>query len=219
LFNRIWVEDDFPEDWTTSNTLMIFKKGDISNPMNYPPITPLNCIMKLFIQILTSRLTQWAEQNNISPEEQAGFRSKRGCDDQIFNLTAALQVGTRSTKKVYALCTIIDFQRAFPSIPNNKLWLKLQDLGVSPKMTRAFGNLYSKSNTRIRLEDKLSDQIYIIEGLMQGCVASPIIFTLYIADIVDVLKNSGISGMNLSDLYELHILIFADDTVVLASSP
>jgi hypothetical protein len=150
--------------------------------------------MKLFIQILTSRLTQWAEQNNILPEEQAGFRRKRGCDDQIFNLTTALQIGTRSKKKVYAL--FIDFQRAFPSIPHNKIWLKLQDLGVSPKMVQAFGKLYSKSNTRIRLEDKLSDQIYIAEGLMQGCVASPLLFTLYIADIVDVLKNSGISDQS-----------------------
>jgi hypothetical protein len=26
--------------------------------------------MKLFIQILTSRLTQWAEQNNILPEDK-----------------------------------------------------------------------------------------------------------------------------------------------------
>jgi hypothetical protein len=53
---------------------------------------------------------------------------------------------------------------------------------------------------------------------MQGCVASPLLFTLYIADIVQLLKNSGISGVNLNDLYELHLLLFADDMVLLASS-
>jgi hypothetical protein len=53
---------------------------------------------------------------------------------------------------------------------------------------------------------------------MQGCVASPLLFTLYIADIVQLLKNSGISGVNLNDLYELHLFLFADDMVLLASS-
>jgi endonuclease/exonuclease/phosphatase family metal-dependent hydrolase len=216
LFNKIWLEENFPDDWSESTTLMIHKKGDSMSPMNYRPITLLNCVMKIFMQLLTTRLTNWAVKNNILPEEQAGFRRKRGCDDQIFNLTTALQIGTCNKGKVYAL--FIDFQRAFPSIPHNKLWLKLQDLGVSPKLIRAFGSVYSKCNTRIRLEDKLSDPINVTEGLMQGCVASPLLFTLYIADIVDLLKNSGVSGISLNDLYELHILLFADDTVLLASS-
>jgi hypothetical protein len=216
ILNEIWLNETFPEDWSTSITVMIFKKGDSKDPANYRPITLLNAIMKIFIQVLTTRLSTWANKNNILPEEQAGFRSKRGCDDQIFNLNTAIQIGTRNKKNVFAL--FIDFQRAFPSIPHKKLWSKLHDLGVSPKMIRTFSIIYSKCNTRIRLDENLSSHIAITEGLMQGCVASPLLFTLYIADIVQLLKNSGISGVNFNDLYELQLLLFADDMVLLASS-
>jgi hypothetical protein len=147
ILNEIWLNETFPEDWSTSITVMIFKKGDSNDPANYRPITLLNAIMNIFIQVLTTRLSTWANKNNILPEDQAGFRGKRGCDDQIFNLNTAIQIGTRNKKKVFAL--FIDFQIAFPSILHKTLWSELHHLGVSPKMIRTFSIIYSKCNTRI----------------------------------------------------------------------
>jgi hypothetical protein len=105
-----------PEDWSTRIPVMLYKKCDPLEPINYRPITLLNAAMKVFMRIITSRLSSWASKQNILPEEQAGFRTKRGCDEQIFNLHAAIQIGTRWKQKVYAL--FIDFKRAFPSVPH-----------------------------------------------------------------------------------------------------
>jgi endonuclease/exonuclease/phosphatase family metal-dependent hydrolase len=217
IMNNIFRSEVLPEDWGLSTTLMLHKKDDPNDPVNYRPITLLNAAMKIFMRIITSRLTEWAASNGILPEEQAGFRKKRGCDEQIFNLNAAIQIGTRRKAKVYAL--FIDFKRAFPSIPHDKLWEKLHSQGVSPKIIRILQNVYSNGHTKIRLKEGLSEPIPITEGLMQGCVASPILFTLYIADIVETLKATEISGINLEGKYTLHILLFADDMVLLASSP
>lgn len=54
---------------------------------------------------------------------------------------------------------------------------------------------------------------------MQGCVASPLLFTLFISDIVNILKKSGLEGIAMNGLYELHLLLFAVDMVLLASFP
>jgi hypothetical protein len=122
-----------------------------------------------------------AAKYKVLPEEQGDFRAKRGCDEQIFNLQAATHIGTRRKGKVYAL--FIDFKRAFPSVPHDKLWSKLYSIGVSAKIIRILQALYKKSNTKIRLNEGLSDPIAITEGLMQGCVASPLLFTLYICKL------------------------------------
>jgi hypothetical protein len=173
--------------------------------------------MKILMQILTTQLTEWASRLNILPEEQAEFRLNRGCDEQIFNLFSAVQLGTRNKKKVYAL--FIDFKRAFPSVLHDKLWNKLYKTGVSAKLIRILQSLYRKVSTKIRLDQCVSDNIAITEGLMQGCVASPLLFTLFISDIMEVIKNSGINGIDISDLYVLHVLLFADDMVLLPNSP
>jgi hypothetical protein len=192
LFNCILEKECIPEVWSNATTLILYKKGDPLQPINYRPISLLNSSMKIFMQIITCRLKKWASTYQILPEEQAGFRERRGCDEQIFNLTSAIQLGTRQKRKVYAL--FIDFKRAFPSVPHEKLWNKLYNLGISAKTIQIFQSLYEKCSTRIRLEDGLSETIRISEGLMQGCVSSPLLFTLYISDIIQLITNSGISG-------------------------
>jgi hypothetical protein len=43
---------------------------------------------------------------------------------------------------------------------------------------------------------------------------------LYISDIIDIINKSGISGIEIGDLYTLHMLLFADDMVLFTiSSP
>jgi hypothetical protein len=69
------------------------------------------------------------------------------------------------------------------------------------------------------MDDGLSQSFRITEKLMQGCVASPLLFTLFISDIVSVITCSGVSGIEIGDLYILHMLLFADDMVLLAKSP
>jgi hypothetical protein len=69
LFNVILENEKLPEEWAASKTIMLFKKGDPSEPGNYRPITLLNASMKIFMHILTSHLTEWAEKHNVLQEE------------------------------------------------------------------------------------------------------------------------------------------------------
>lgn len=43
-------------NWGCLSTFMLYKKGDTSNPENYRPITLMNCIAKIFTQIICDRL-------------------------------------------------------------------------------------------------------------------------------------------------------------------
>ena len=117
-------------------------------------------------------------------------------------------------RKVFAL--FIDFARAFPSVPHNKLWQRLWNLGVSTKILDLLQNLYQESKTIIRLHDGHSEPIELTEGLMQGDSLSPLLFSLYIWDIEKTLQEDGSNGIALNAWKQLHVLLFADDTVVIA---
>lgn len=121
-------------------------------------------------------------------------------------------------KKGKLFACFVDFERAFPSISHSKLWEKLTNIGISSKLIRIFQKLYSNATTSIRTEHGLSPKINITEGLMQGEVLSPILFSLFIGDIEEVLINSGVAGVKLVVNEKLQLLLFADDTVVLTKS-
>lgn len=216
-FTHILESETTPDTWAESITVMIFKKGDRNDPANYRPIALLNTLLKLFTQVLHNRLATWCIQAKILPEAQGGFRSGRGCEDQIFVLNTAIQLGTRIPgSKLYAL--FIDFARAFPSIPHKKLWHKLFQIGVSGKFIQILRHLYESSATKIRLQDGYSEEIPMTEGLLQGEVLSPLLFSLYISDIEDILKEFGVAGITIDSNLEIQILLYADDMVVLSAT-
>ena len=65
-FNEVFEKGEIPEDWKISKTVMIHKKGDQLNLMNYRPIALANTQMKLFTYIIAKRLGKWATRISIT---------------------------------------------------------------------------------------------------------------------------------------------------------
>ena len=58
------------------------------------------------------------------------------------------------------------------------------------------------------------------QGLRQGCVLSPTLFSILINEIATNVANEGKHGIQLlPGLIELFILLFADDGALLSCSP
>lgn len=73
----------------------------------------------------------------------------------------------------------IDFEKAFDRVD----WMKLMDiltrLGFDTKERRLINNLYNAQQVRIRIEDKESEAAFIGRGVRQGCILSPLLFSIY----------------------------------------
>ena len=119
--------------------------------------------------------------------------------------------------KVYAF--FIDFKRAFPSISHNLLWKKLSVLGVSYKLINVLISLYQNAIMLIKNQHGTSKPIEITEGLLQGEILSPLLFSLFISDLENFLRLKGIRGISISKLTEILLHAYADDIVVVSNSP
>ena len=74
--------------------------------------------------------------------------------------------------------------------------------------------LYDGTSCRVKVDNKQSDEFPVTSGLRQGCVMSPLLFSLYINTLIDTLKkhDCGIQCGN----GIIPGLLFADDTAMLA---
>ncbi|CAG5102816.1 Similar to RTase: Probable RNA-directed DNA polymerase from transposon BS (Drosophila melanogaster) [Cotesia congregata] len=217
LFNKDLDSECIPKDWAHVALVMLHKKGDKLNPANYRGLAMVNLITKIFTMTIKHRLEHWVTRNNILPEEQAGFTANKSCLHNIFVLQTVIHLKLKNRRgKAYGL--FIDFGRAFDSVPHLLLWNKLHDLGISPKIIRLLKNLYAQAILQIKSTDQLSSKFEVTERVLQGEILSPLLFILFLHDIVTFFRDKGAKGFRINNLHDIILLLYADDLVIMADS-
>lgn len=220
LYNRLYNAGYFPVSWCTSIVIPLFKKGDADLLDNYRGISLLSVVGKVFTAVLHKRFYEWAEEENKLSFEQAGFRKGYSTVDHIFTLVAVIRNRLNSTRgcKVYA--AFIDYRKAFDMVDRDKLWHTLDKMQTSPKLINLLKSMYSSVQSCVRWNGELSECFDCPVGVRQGCLLSPILFSLLISEVADYVRSFGKHGLQLiPGGMELFLLLFADDIVLLSSTP
>lgn len=193
---------------------MVHKRGPLEDPQNYRGIALVNCITKLFTQVILERLTTWTHSNSVVPECQSGFRAGRGCIDNVFTLSSIVHINLRlKGRKVFA--AFVDLKRAFDSVDHMILWEKLFSLGISSKILRIIRGLYRIATVQIKQSGSYSKKYPVTEGVLQGESLSPLLFSLFISDVELFFRRRGFTGLNVDNRNDIILLLYADDLVLL----
>ena len=196
LFNKSLSLGKFPPPYKDANVTPVHKKGDLSLVSNYRPISLLNSVAKLFEKLVFKYLYNHLQDNNMLSSLQSGFIPGDSTVNQLVYLyhifTEALDAG-KEVRTVFC-----DISKAFDRVWHEGLIYKLKAAGVSGDVLRWFQSYLSGRRQRVVLPGSLSEWVYIKAGVPQGSILGPLLFLLYINDIV---KNIG-----------SNIRLFADDT-------
>ncbi|UYV82056.1 hypothetical protein LAZ67_21000621 [Cordylochernes scorpioides] len=217
LFNKILGTSQVPQQWTKTIIHPIFKNGDPDNPSNYRGISLISNLSKLFTSILKTRLNDWMERKSILAENQAGFRKGYSCQDHIFTLVSLIQMTlSRRRGKLYAF--FIDLRKAFDTVPHHLLWKKIALNGLSCRFIKLIKNYYTQMTATVRWRGSFTEAIKIQAGVLQGEPLSPYLFILFLNDLVHLFDESELPGINLENYGTIHLLLYADDIVILGES-
>ena len=103
----------------------------------------------------------------------------------------------------------------YDKVDRGKIWGCLEQLGVYGRFLRFLKALYEDSSCRVKVQDKLSEEFSVGTGLRQGCVLSPLLFSLYINGVVTRLHD-GKCGVQCGD-EKVPGLLFVHDMFMVAS--
>lgn len=216
-FNNMFSKGYFPVQWSQAIIVPLHKKGNPNDPDNYRGISLISILSKVFTHIMNSRLTLWAETNSVLSDSQAGFRKGRSTIDHIFTLHAFIEKHLLKHTKLFV--AFIDFKKAYDTVNRTVLWSVLIRCGVQGRMLRMVRALYSTVQACVLSNSGQTDFFHCLQGLKQGCVASPILFSLLINELANEIISRGKHGVSLGATeIELFLLLFADDLTLLAST-
>ncbi|CAL4160573.1 unnamed protein product, partial [Meganyctiphanes norvegica] len=142
--------------------------------------------------------------------------------DHIFLLKNFIDIFVKnSNQKLY--CAFVDYKKAFDTVWRSGLWYKLINSGITGKLYNVIVNMYKNIKSCVNSDGNLSDFFISVNGVRQGENMSPFLFALFVNDIEQFLVQYGcspveITGANIEIYLKLLIIMYADDTVLFASS-
>ena len=228
LIQRMFEEAYIPDVRRTAEVVPILKKDSPTDMNDYQTMRLIPSIMKLLCAIPTNRIQRGLQERKFFAPEQAGFRSREECMSHALTHIEVAQRRSIGGQQPTYVC-FIDFQKAFDTVPHEAPFLKMERAGVSEKCLAFFSALYADSWMRIRLGDcSRTPRIRIRRGLQQGDPASPLLFSIFINDLLNNRRqfvvevpwiDCGEPGKEPSRRNRLAGCLVADDVVLLAPAP
>ena len=110
----------------------------------------------------------------------------------------------------------VDLEKAYDRVDRAGLWLVMRQYGVTGRLLEAVKGMYEGCRASVRMGG-MREYFKIDRGVRQGCVMSPWLFNLYMDACAREVRQEKVGGIKVGDEW-VNMLMFADDTVLLAES-
>ena len=187
-----------PSDWLTANVTPIFKKGARSSPNNYRPVSLTSVSCKLLEHIFYSQIVTHLDENNFFSAAQHGFLKGRSCETQLLNTSRDFATSLNCKGQTDAI--VLDFKKAFDSVPHSRLLSKLSSLNLPPSTVSWIRSFLSGRTQRVTVNGYHSAISPVTSGVPQGSVLGPLLFLIYINDLPRGIQST--------------VRLFADDCLI-----
>jgi ribonuclease HI len=186
IFQRSLELNYFPAQWKLAEVAMIPKVGktDRTSPRSWRPIALLSCIGKGLERTVARRIAWTAMTHKILSPQHGGALPKRSAAD----LTAAFTHDTETawTLGQHVTMVTLDVQGAFDALLKNRLLHRMAQQGWPQGAILFVDSFLTERRVQVRLGQTTTPSYPVACGTPQGSPLSPVLYTLYLAELLSM---------------------------------
>ena len=198
LFNLTIKYGIIPKVWKWACVPSIYKKGPRINAENYRSISLTSILCKIMECFVRERVTKHLLEKKLLSIKQYGFISGRSTTVQLLSY---LDKCVKTIVDGGVVDTIyLDFVKVFHTVPHRRLIGKLNAYGIKGNRLNWISEFLCDRTQVVRVNGAQSAPAPVVSGIPQGTVLGPVLFVIYIHDILDSVTSE--------------CFLFADDTKI-----
>ena len=216
IYNRIIELEDLPSCLKAGLVIPVYKRQgkDPLKVNSYRGITLSPVLSKVLEIVLLQCLSTLREEQGFPDQLQTAYQKGVSCIDAIFATQEILSNHLQEGGTPY-LC-LFDMEKAFDSVEFPTLLQHLFNRGINGKFWRLIKNWYKNAQSRIRINNQLSEPFTVQRGVKQGSVLSPTLFLFVMDDLLKQLREEK-HGLSVCRTY-IGAAVHADDLRTTAAS-
>ena len=192
-----------PQSLKIAELLPLLKKAILELiSKNYRPVSNLTFLSKLIERIVAVRLIAHQDTNDLYEALQSAYR--RGHSTETALLKVKNDILCAIDRKEVMMLILLDLSAAFDTIDHSILLKRLSErFGITDLALQWIESYLSERFQYVNINGHHSAQLPLKYGVPQGSVLGPILFSMYMAPLGDLIRKHGAN---------LHI--YADDTQI-----
>ncbi len=176
IFNESLATSVVPTSFKKFIIIPVPKNSKPSCLNDYRPVALTSIVMKVFERLVKSHISS-SIPVTLDPLQFA-YRPNRSTDDAISHILHSSLTHIDSSNGNYARLLFIDYSSAFNTIVPIKLTSKLTDLGLNTSLCDWIQDFLTGRPQVVKVGQFTSNSITLNVGVPQGCVLSPLLYSL-----------------------------------------
>ena len=176
----------FPSRWKKARIKPIPKIPDPICASDFRPISLLIAFSKILEKIVAKQMKEYLINNNILDRFQSAYR-------QLHSTTTALvEISDNIYKSIdnseITILVLLDYSKAFDCANHKLILAKLKSYGFKNQALKWISSYLSNRSQQVTTDKGESSWIDLLNGVPQGSILGPLLFTILVSDISKELR-------------------------------
>ena len=177
----------FPEKWKKAIVIPIPKCDEPTLEKDYRPISLLNVFAKILEKVVAIQLIEYFINTGLFDKFQSAYKKYHSTTTALLHILD--EILKSLDKNEITVMTLLDYSKAFDTANHRLILAKLKALGLTESACNWISSYLHERKQKVSTSKGLSQEITLKNGVPQGSILGPILFTVLTSDLHKSLQH------------------------------